>query len=432
MPFKRSKHMNTKSCFVPADILLPDFTKIDGKKWATIACDQFTSQPEYWRDAEEIAKNSPSALNLILPEAYLDREDELLAKIAESMTAYVNDKILEEHPATMIYIERVQSDGRVRRGVVGAVDLECYDWHHGTETLVRATEGTVPERIPPRVKIRKSATLELPHIMLLLDDPEKKIVEGIAARVDNLKPAYNFELMLGGGSIKAYYLDEDGINAVTEGVAALSAPDAAKTKYNIDGKAPLALAVGDGNHSLATARAIYEELKAEIGVEAAMEHPARYALAELVNIHDEALDFEPIYRVIFNVEPDAFIKEFTDYCASINGKASAQSVKIIVGKDEREIIIAAPEHQLTVGTVQRFLDIYTKNNPSAEVDYIHGEKEVADLALRPNTVSMIFDGMTKEQLFCSVICDGALPRKTFSMGHAQDKRYYIEARKITK
>ena len=157
--------MNIKSCFVPADILLPDFSKIDGKKWATIACDQFTSQPEYWHDAEEIAQNSPSALNLILPEAYLDREDELIKKISESMSSYVNDKILEKHPATMIYIERTQSDGRVRRGVVGAVDLEHYDWHPGTETLVRATEGTVPERIPPRVKIRKQASLELPHIM---------------------------------------------------------------------------------------------------------------------------------------------------------------------------------------------------------------------------------------------------------------------------
>ena len=424
--------MNKKSCFIPADILLPDFSKIDGKKWATIACDQFTSQPEYWHDAEKIAKDSPSALNLILPEAYLDREDELLVKISESMTAYVNDKILEEHPATMIYIERVQSDGRVRRGVVGAVDLEHYDWHPGTETLVRATEGTVPERIPPRVKIRKKASLELPHIMLLLDDPERNIIEGIAARVDTLTPAYDFELMLGGGSIKAYYLDKAGIDAVTEGVAALSAPDAAKVKYNIDGKAPLALAVGDGNHSLATARAIYEELKAEIGVEAAMAHPARYALAELVNIHDEALDFEPIYRVIFNVEPEAFIKEFSDYCGSLSGNATRQSVKVIVGNEEREVAIPAPEHQLTVGTVQRFLDVYTKANPTAEVDYIHGEKDVADLALRPNTVSMIFDGMTKDQLFCSVICDGALPRKTFSMGHAQDKRYYIEARKITK
>ena len=332
----------------------------------------------------------------------------------------------------MIYIERVQSDGRIRRGVVGAVDLEHYDWHPGTETLVRATEGTVPERIPPRVKIRKRASLELPHIMLLLDDPNKNIIESISARVNNLTPAYDFELMLGGGSIKAYYLDVEGINAVTNGVAALSSCDAAKTKYNIDGKAPLALAVGDGNHSLATARAIYEELKAELGAEEAMKHPARYALAELVNIHDDALDFEPIYRVIFNVEPEAFIKEFSDYCASLNGKASPQKVKIIVGKNERELVIASPEHQLTVGTVQRFLDSYTKNNPSAEVDYIHGEKDVADLALRPNTVSMIFDGMTKEQLFTSVICDGALPRKTFSMGHAQDKRYYIEARKITK
>lgn len=420
-----------KSCFVPADILLPDFRRVDGSKWAVIACDQFTSRPEYWERARSIAGSAPTSLDLIFPEAYLGREEEFLPRISECMEHSVGSGILCEHPEVMIYLERTQSDGRLRRGIVGAVDLECYDWHPGTETLVRATEGTVPERIPPRVKIRREATLELPHVMLLVDNPEDDIVGYFAERKDKLKPAYDFNLMLGGGHVSAWFIESDGdIARVLSGIEKLSAPGAALTKYGISGKAPLAIAVGDGNHSLATAKAVYEQLKQEISEEAALSHPARYALAELVNIHDAALDFEPIYRVVFNTDPDALLEALRDYSVSLAGGAAQQTIRAVYSGGEELITVKSPEHQLTVGTLQRFLDDYLQRHPDASVDYIHGIAETEEHGRGEKTVAFIFEGMRKDDLFRSVICDGALPRKTFSMGHAEDKRYYIEARKI--
>jgi uncharacterized protein (DUF1015 family) len=420
-----------KCAFAPADILLPDFGYTDGTKWAIIACDQFTSQPEYWKKAAALASGAPSALNLILPEAYLGEEDARLPQIARSMDEYLKKNVLHEHKNTMIYLERTQPDGRVRRGIVGAVDLECYDWHPGTETLIRATEGTVPERIPPRVRIRKSAPLELPHVMLLVDDPAKNIVEYFDGHKGKLKEAYDFDLMLGGGHVHAWFIDSpDDIAHVENGILALSAPDAAEKKYGVAGKQPLAIAVGDGNHSLATAKAVYEEVKEKLGVEAAKNHPARWALAELVNIHDTALDFEPIYRVVFGADPKELTGELKKYCTRLNGGAVQQKIRAVYGKKEEIILIDKPEHQLTVGTLQRFLDMYMKVHKGAKVDYIHGEDEAVSLAGKPGVTAFIFDGMTKDDLFRSVLCDGALPRKTFSMGHAEDKRYYIEARKI--
>ncbi len=419
-----------KCCFVPADILLPDFRTTNGEKWAVIACDQFTSQPEYWEEAARIAGNCPSTLNLILPEAYLGEENSRLPLIASHMEEYLKN-LLIEHKNTMIYLERTQPDGRVRRGIVGAVDLECYDWRPGTETLVRATEGTVPERIPPRVRIRKSAPLELPHIMMLVDDPDRNIIEYFDGQKEKLTEAYDFDLMLGGGHVKGWFIDSsDGISHVQEGINALSSPDAALKKYGVAGKQPLAIAVGDGNHSLATAKAVYEQLKDEIGEEAAMLHPARFALAELTNIHDSALDFEPIYRVVFGADPRELIGSLKKFCASLDGAASPQKITAFYGNKKEKIEIDRPEHQLTVGTLQKFLDIYAKSHENVKIDYIHGKDEAVSLASKFGVTAFIFDGMTKDDLFRSVLCDGALPRKTFSMGHAEDKRYYIEARKI--
>ena len=405
------------NCFVSADILLPDFDKVSGEKWAVVACDQFTSQPEYWEKAAEIVGDEPSALNLILPEAYLNRQDALLPKISEHMLQYCND-VFELHKNTYIYIERRQSDGKIRHGLVGAVDLECYDWHAGSETSVRATEGTVPERIPPRVVIRSQASVELPHVMLLIDDVNREVIESLSDKKDALTLAYDFDLMLGGGHISGWFVDGANADYIDEKLAEL-----------FDNQGDMHIAVGDGNHSLATAKTVYEQLKQEIG-QAALSHPARYALAELVNIHDDALEFEPIYRIVSGTDAEKFICEFKDYCFNLNGSAETQRIEYIYGDVIGEIMVSHPANQLAVGTVQTFLDAYVKNHPECEVDYIHGEEYVKALAQKKGTVGLLFAGMGKSELFPSVVSDGSLPRKTFSMGHAEDKRYYIEARKI--
>ncbi len=405
------------NCFFAADILLPDFEKVDGTKWAVVACDQFTSQPEYWENAREIVGDAPSALDLILPEAYLDRQDQLLPHISDNMEEYCKS-VLKCHKDTYIYIERVQSNGRVRRGLVGAVDLECYDWHAGSASAIRATEGTVPERIPPRVAIRSKASVELPHIMLLIDDAKKQVIESLSAKKDQLKPAYDFDLMLGGGHISGWFVDGDDAAEIGSRLSALFA-----RQKGMD------IAVGDGNHSLATAKTIYEQLKNDMG-DAALTHPDRYALAELVNIHDSALEFEPIYRIVMNVNIKEFIDSFKQYVNKLNGNACPQKIDIVAGDKREAIWVEHPVNSLAVGTVQAFLDEYVKSDRACEVDYIHGEAYVEELAQKPNSVGLLFDGMTKAELFPSVIADGALPRKTFSMGHAEDKRYYIEARKI--
>ena len=414
--------------FHPADICLPDFSRVDGEKWATVACDQFTSQPEYWAAARRLIGDAPSTLDLMLPEAYLEREGELIPVINENMRNYLSD-VLVEHKDSMIYLERVQSDGRVRRGIVGAVDLEEYDYHKGSSTPTRATEGTVLERIPPRVAIRRGAVIEMPHIMILIDDPDATVIEPIAAKAESYEKAYDFDLMAGGGHATGYFIDKGDFDAINNALTDLAAPEAMMEKYGVDA-APLLFAIGDGNHSLATAKTLYEEIKAEIGDEAAKDHPARYALCDIVNLHDDALEFEPIYRVVFGVEPEKFVAEFEDYLASLDGNAAEQSFEIVVGDECKNLTAHTPTAQLAVGTAQTFIDEYLKNHPSVTVDYIHGVEVTKNLAKKENTVAILFDGMEKNMLYKTVICDGALPRKTFSMGHAEDKRYYIECRKI--
>ena len=413
-------------CFVPANILLPDFGRVDGEKWAIIACDQFTSCPEYWERAGKIVGDAPSTLRLILPEYRLVDSERALPGTIGCMEEYLGG-LLKEYKNTMIYVERRLASGRVRRGIVGAVDLECYDWRPGTMTLVRATEGTVPERIPPRVKIRRRAPLELPHIMLLIDDPGRQITEYFATRKETLERAYDFNLMLGGGHVSGWLLDRKWIEHVTREIGRLSDPSLAAEKYGVWQDVPLAIAVGDGNHSLATAKAVYEQVKAGLG-KAALSHPARYALAELVNIHDEALIFEPIYRVVFNTDPATLISKFKGSAPILLGARAV--FRVLAGGKEEIVTVRRPEHQLAVGTLQRFLDEYQKAHKEAEVDYIHGEAEVLSLSSRPQTVGFLYAGMAKDELFKTVIYDGSLPRKAFSMGHAEEKRYYVEARKI--
>lgn len=388
--------------FSPADILLP---KENFENWATIACDQYTSEPEYWDEVKKSAGDKPSAFNIVLPEAYLSADNsKQIDKINKNMQSYLDGDIFNESPNSLIYVERIQSDGKLRRGIVGKIDLESYDYRSGVKAEIRATEQTVISRIPPRVEIRKNAPLELPHVMLLFDDIEDKIFSYLAANIDNFKKVYDFTLMCKAGSIKGYLLNEEAKQKV------LGILD--ELKLQNDG---FLFCVGDGNHSLATAKECYNQNPTEA---------SRYALTEIVNIHDTALQFEPIYRVVFGVDPEDLMGEFVRSTGEGNQKFTC-----IYGDKTREIAVN-PTAKLAVGTLQAFLDEYVKEHKNAEVDYIHGEASLKKLSARQNAIGFLFDGMQKSELFEAVSADGSLPRKTFSMGHADDKRFYIEARKI--
>ncbi len=417
-----------KYSFFPADVLLPDFSEHEAYLWAVVACDQFTSEPEYWEAVAGKVGDAPSTLHMILPEVYLSEQAERIPRINAAMEKCLAE-VLHEHKDCMIYVRRQQSDSTIRQGIVGLIDLEEYDYHKGAETLIRATEGTVLERIPPRVEVRRNACLEMPHVMLLIDDPAHTVMP-LAHSLCEQEPAYAFRLMIGGGEICGFRIPASRCESIQKAVQELVTEEQMQARYGKQGLAPLLFAVGDGNHSLATAKACYEELKQRLGDEA-LSHPARYALCEVVNLHDESLHFEPIYRIMFGVDPEAVMGEFEAYAKGLQGNADAQKVTFIWGESTREICIAHPEKQLTVGTVQDFADAYLSAHPEVEIDYIHGEKALFTLCKPERTLGFMFDGMHKDELFRTVIFDGALPRKTFSMGHAKDKRYYLEARKIS-
>lgn len=392
---------------MPADILLPEK---GFEKWAVIACDQFTSEPEYWSNTIETVGAAPSALKITLPEIFLgDKTEQRIEKINATMTEYIEKGVLKSYPDSMIYVERTQSDGTVRHGIVGAIDLSDYDYRRGSKALIRATEETVLERIPPRVKIRKDAPIELPHILLLADDPEKTVIEPLTAKKDSMKVAYDFDLMQNGGHITGWFLNPDDIRRVGEAVNSLA----------LNNDDAMMFAVGDGNHSLATAKEC-----SNLNTCGA----AGQALVEVVNIHDPAIAFEPIYRVLFGVDAKRVINTLkTALCDGYDGE-DRQIITCVYDGGET-VISAKPTSKLPVGTLQTVLDKLVKEN-GIKIDYIHGEDTVKKLCREKNTIGFIFDGMKKDELFDAVRSDGALPRKTFSMGHARDKRYYIEARKI--
>jgi uncharacterized protein (DUF1015 family) len=382
-----------KKCFSRADILLPDFDKVEGRRWSVIACDQFTSEPEYWEAVAERVGDSPSTLNLMIPEVYLSESAERTEKAHAAMDEYLKS-VLIHHPDSMIYVERTQPDGRVRRGIVGMVDLEEYEYTKGSDALIRATEGTVLSRIPPRVAVRRKASIELPHVMLLIDDPDKTVIEPISDVAGDLKVAYDFDLMIGAGHVKGSFMDIRTQENVLSALANIASPDQMEKKYGDRTLAPLLFAAGDGNHSLATAKALFEEIKSRDG-ESAMQSPARYALVEVVNLHDDALDFEPIYRVIFNADTDGLLTELKKYVSALNGNSHPQKMLSIVGDREEEIVVSAPVQQRTIGTLQAFLDEYSEKHPEIEVDYIHGETALRTLAAKENAVGFLYDGMEK-------------------------------------
>lgn len=420
-----------KQYLKPAKILLPDLSVSNTeawKRWSVIACDQFTSEPAYWEEAAAEVGDAPSTLSMILPEVYLSEREARTPSIHEAMDR-ISETALAAPRTGMIHLSRVQSDGAVREGLVAMIDLEDYEYVKGATSLIRATEGTVLERIPPRVAVRRDAALELPHVMLLIDDPDRTVIEPIGREAAEYETAYDFDLMLGGGHVTGKWIPAERQTSILSALEALVAPSAMEERYGDGSLAPLLFAVGDGNHSLATAKAHYEEIKARLG-DAAKDHPARYALCELVNLHSEALRFEPIYRVVFGADPQDLLDAFRAYAeAPRKENPRSQTFVCLSDGERREITVRAPAFQLPVGSLQHFLDEYLKTHAGVEIDYIHGEDSTEALSV-DGAVGFLFSGMEKSDLFRTVLYDGSLPRKTFSMGHARDKRYYLEARRI--
>lgn len=414
--------------FKRGNILLPKNT--DMTKWSVVACDQYTSEPEYWNDVEKIVGDATSTLKLTLPEIYLEDENvsERIAKINSNMKALLDEDFFNEYKDSMIYLERTQSDGKIREGLIGVVDLEAYSYEKGAETPIRATEKTVIERIPPRVKIRENAPLELPHIMILIDDDKKQIIENLKNKVSEDDIVYDFDLMKNGGHVKGYLLNEETMDEVDKGLKELADKEVFAKKYDVNNKEVLLFAMGDGNHSLATAKACYEKLKETMSEEEYLNNPARYALVELVNLHSPALEFEAINRVIFNTNPEKLLNSLKEYY-QINKDGNGQEIEVITNDVDEKWYIENPKSNIAVGSIQIFLDEYLKNN-EGKIDYIHGEETTKNLAKQSGNVGFIFEAMPKNELFKTVILDGSLPRKTFSMGHSYDKRYYLESRKI--
>lgn len=414
--------------FKKCNILLPK-KKYDYNLWSVIACDQYTSQKEYWDKVSSLVGSAPSTYKITLPEVYLEDSDveKRIEKINDTMKEYLNNDIFDTYEDTMIYLQRTDSTGKVREGIVGMIDLESYEYNIGSKSLVRATEKTVIERIPPRKKVRINAPLELPHIMILIDDEKKTIIESLKNKVNENDIVYDFDLMMNSGHAKGYKLSSDIIDEITESLSSLGDMEYFNKKYNVNENTPLLFAMGDGNHSLATAKACYEEIKEKLGSEA-LNHPSRYALVEIVNIHSEALDFEPIHRVIFDTEVDKLISELEKYY-QINEKGNGQKLTYITSKEEKTIYIENPKSNITVGSLQIFLDEYLKNN-KGKIDYIHGDEVTREFGSKDGNIGFLLPKMEKNELFRTVILDGALPRKTFSMGHSDDKRFYLECRKI--
>ena len=408
--------------FETAKILIPK--NVDMEKWAVIACDQFTSQPEYWERVEETVGEAPSTLKLIFPEAKLGEESsELVSNIRTTMEAYMNEQVFEEHPDAFIYVERTLLDGSVRKGIVGAINLEEYDYSPHSQSAIRATEKTVVERIPPRKIIRENAMLELPHILLFSDD-EKDIMCGYLESVkEELPLLYSFDLMEEGGHIEGRLVSGEKVSTFLGKLEAYL--DFIQYKYANSKKTPMMFAVADGNHSLATAKACFEDIRLKNPGKDLKDHPARFALVEMVNIHDEAQKFEPIHRIVKNVDVNALLGALIlDSCAE-----DGYPIKWYSGEKHGTIYLDPERGQLPIGILQNFLDEYLSVHLGV-IDYIHGEDVVKSLAREANSIGFALPVIEKDKFFKGIIEDGVLPRKTFSTGHAQEKRYYLEARKI--
>lgn len=418
--------------------------EIDPAKWAVIACDQFTSEPAYWEDVTRIVGDAPSTLHLILPEVYLGgpEEQKRVQTTNARMHQYLSDGLLAPRDQ-IIYVERTVA-GKTRRGLMLALDLEMYDFTAGSQSLIRATEGTIIDRLPPRIRIRKDAPLELPHILVLIDDPKDKVIGTIAEQKEKLPVLYDFDLMKNSGHLCGRLVDDDDLESnVIRYLEMLARPDVFYPKYGVNrDKGVLLFAVGDGNHSLATAKSIWEELKPTVG----MDHPARYALVEIENIHDSGLAFEPIHRVLFNTKIDLKQALYDHFGSDLvfepmpssealisNVKQSSGDIHAFGLITHEQLLLGRIQHpiaNLAVGSLQPVLDRYLQDGNASSIDYVHGDEAVFTLGSQEGNTGIYLPAMTKDELFRTVLLDGVLPRKTFSMGEAYEKRFYMEARRI--
>lgn len=406
--------------FSRANILIK---KNELEKWATIACDQFTSDEDYWKEVENYIGSSPSTYNIVFPEIFLKKInlEEKKEKIDSFMKEYLEKDLFNEYKNSYIYVERTLLDGKIRRGIIGKIDLKAYDYNKNSKTPVRPTEGTIIDRLPPRVKIRENALLESPHILILINDMKQKIIENISSKKDSFKKLYDFNLMMAGGNIKGFLVDDETSLYFEKELEVLE-------KNSEDN---LVFATGDGNHSLATAKKCYENLIEKYGQNFADDSEFRYALVEINNIHDKSLKFEPIHRAIFNIDKEHFLKNLKNFCEN-NSRASKfepQYFYLVDENKKEKIKIKSPPHNLAVGSIQFFLDEYI-NKFSASIDYLHTFEEIEYIIKNKNGVGILLESINKEDLFKTVIIEGALPRKTFSMGESTEKRYYLECRKL--
>ncbi len=424
-------------------VLLPR-PDIDLQRWAVIACDQYTSEPDYWEAVARRTAGHPSTLALTFPEVYLEEADggARIAAINRAMEQCLAEGILQPQPPGFVLVDRQTAHTPSRKGLIVALDLEHYDYRAGATSLIRATEGTILDRLPPRIKVRQGASIELPHIMVLIDDPGKTVIEPLFAQQREV--LYDTGLMQNGGHIRGWLVDDaPSLQQVADALARLIEPQAFAARYGVEGMAPVLYAMGDGNHSFATAKAIWEQLKAEAAdPKAIMDHPARFALVELVNLHDAGLEFEPIHRVLFGAELEQVAAAMAGFFSSQGARLQlqldaatpapegSQIIPFVAGERRGRFIIEQPALQLPVASLQAFLDQYLPRHPAVKIDYIHGDDSLTQLGSRPGNLGFLLPALSKHALFKTIILDGALPRKTFSMGEADEKRFYLECRRI--
>ncbi|MFP4373209.1 MAG: DUF1015 domain-containing protein [Spirochaetaceae bacterium] len=422
------------------EILLPR-ADIVLSRWAVIACDQHTSNPSYWRQVEETVDEAPSTLNLVFPEVYLEDGDidARVSTIRASMERYLAEGVLEPHGPLAVFTERFTRGERPRRGLVVAIDLERYDYAPGSTTLVRATEETILSRLPVRERIRAGAPLELPHVMLLLDDPDDTVFGALESVRTSLRPLYDTELMLGGGRLRGYAV-EDGpaLEAIAAPLEALADPVQLACRYGTDDE--LLLAVGDGNHSLAAAKGVWEREKAA-GADPNV-HPGRYALVEIVNLYDPALTIEPIHRALFGADLGAVREGLRriarDGWEEVGGvrqamehaRGAADAFCFVHAGGASVFTVAGDDTALPQERVEAEIERLRQEDERVTVDYIHGTEELERIAGEEGRAGVIMPGLERELLFPRVVTSGPLPRKMFSMGESFEKRYYLEARRI--
>ncbi len=401
-----------RQVFLPADILLPKTDNM--QSWSVIACDQFSSEREYWDRVKESTRGAYSTFNMVLPEAYLEEADmakEIAAKNG-TMEQYLQAEIFTEFKDSFIYVEREVTGGLIRRGLVGKIDLETYDYVKGTDAPVRASEKTVVDRLPPRISVRENAAIEMPHIMVLIDDASESVVEPISAKKKALEKVYDFDLMEGGGHITGWLVSGEDAKSVTSAMAAFA-------------DMPVQMVIGDGNHSLAAAKACWDKQKGALSEAERENHPARYALVELNNVYDSGIDFEPIHRVVFDTKPEKLVSELE----AEMGTEGTWDIRCLTGGNNKVVKINAPSLGTMIDTLQLFLEKFVAENGGV-IDYIHDDAALTKLAEKEGSVAFFLPPLDKADLFKTVISDGVFPKKSFSIGHARDKRYYLECKKI--